>query len=125
MTIHRAIISGVVLAGLSICGVAAHSAAAQSAAATSPRVINITAKRYAFSPNRITLKKGETVTLRLTSEDKVHGFYLKPLKIDEIIEPGKTTDVTVTPQQAGTFTIICDHFCGAGHGNMNMTVVVE
>ena len=26
---------------------------------------------------------------------------------------------------AGTFTTICDHFCGANHGNMNMTIVVE
>lgn len=90
-----------------------------------PRVINIAAKRYTFTPNQITLKKGETVTLRLTSEDRVHGFYLKPLKIDEVIEPGKTTDVTITPTETGTFTIICDHFCGAGHGSMNMTVVVE
>lgn len=90
-----------------------------------PPVISISAKRYTFTPNHITLKKGETVTLRLTSEDRIHGFYLKPLNIDEIIEPGKTTDVTVTPTETGTFTIICDHFCGAGHGNMNMTVTVE
>ena len=26
---------------------------------------------------------------------------------------------------AGTFTTICDHFCGANHGNMKMTIVVE
>ena len=89
------------------------------------RVIPITAKRFAFNPAQVTVKKGETVTLRLTSEDVMHGFYLKPLKIDEVIEPGKPTDVTITPQTAGTFTTICDHFCGSGHGNMHMTIVVE
>jgi cytochrome c oxidase subunit 2 len=89
------------------------------------QVIPITAKRFNFSPAQITLKKGETVTLRLTSEDVTHGFYMKPLKIDEVIEPGKPTDVTITPQVAGTFTTICDHFCGSGHGNMHMTIVVE
>ena len=45
--------------------------------------------------------------------------------IDAEIERGKTTEVTFTPQVAGRFTAICDHFCGAGHGNMHMTFVVE
>jgi cytochrome c oxidase subunit 2 len=89
------------------------------------RVVEITAKRFNFSPAQITLKKGQPVTLRIKAEDVTHGFYLKPLKLDETIEPGKTKDVTVTPQVAGTFTTICDHFCGSGHGNMHMTIVVE
>ena len=88
-------------------------------------VIPITAKRFSFEPAQITLKKGETVTLHLTAQDVTHGFYLKPLKIDEVIEPGKPADVTITPQTAGTFTTICDHFCGSGHGNMHMTIVVQ
>jgi len=90
-----------------------------------PRVIEITAKRFGFTPNQITLKKGETVKLRLTSEDVTHGFFLRPLKIDEEIVPGKTTELTLRPETAGTFTTICDHFCGVNHGNMKMTIVVE
>jgi cytochrome c oxidase subunit II len=108
-------------------GPAPHATGApqQDVPANGARVIPITAKRFNFSPAQITVKKGETVTLRLTSEDVTHGFYMKPLKIDEVIEPGKPTDVTITPQAAGTFTTICDHFCGSGHGNMHMTIVVE
>ncbi len=93
--------------------------------AQEPRVIDITAKRYGFAPSTITLKQGETVKLRLHSEDVVHGFFSRPLKVDEMIEPGKTTEVTITPQTVGTFKTICDHFCGAGHGNMAMTIVVQ
>jgi len=55
----------------------------------------------------------------------VHGFFLRPLKIDEVITPEKATEVTVTPEATGTFTTICDHFCGVNHGNMKMTIVVE
>jgi cytochrome c oxidase subunit 2 len=88
-------------------------------------VVEITAKRFAFSPDKITLKKGQTVKLRLHSEDVTHGFFLRPLKLDEEIPAGETAEVVVTPQEAGTFTTICDHFCGANHGNMNMTIVVE
>ena len=90
-----------------------------------PRVIEITAKRFAFTPNQITIKKGETVKLRLHSEDVTHGFFARPLKIDEDVEAGGTTEITLTPQAAGTYLIICDHFCGVNHGNMNMTIVVE
>lgn len=96
-----------------------------AARADSLKVVEITAKRFEFVPNKITLKKGEPVTIRLTSADVVHGFFLRPLKIDELISPDKPTEVTVTPQTAGTFTTICDHFCGVNHGSMKMTVVVE
>jgi cytochrome c oxidase subunit 2 len=88
-------------------------------------VIDITARRFAFSPDKITLTKGKTVKLRIHSEDVTHSFFLRPLKLDEEIPAGQTIEVTVTPLEAGTFTLICDHFCGANHGNMNMTVAVE
>jgi cytochrome c oxidase subunit 2 len=88
-------------------------------------VVEITAKRFAFSPDKVMLKKGQTVKLRLHSEDVTHGFFLRPLKLDEEIPAGETAEVVVTPQETGTFTTICDHFCGANHGNMNMTIVVE
>ena len=114
-----------VLAIFTVLMVAATVAPLATRAQMEPKTVAIAAHRFAFAPAQITLKKGEPVVLKLTSTDVVHGFYLKPLKIDEIIEPGKTTEVKVTPQVAGTFTTICDHFCGANHGNMKMTIVVE
>lgn len=119
MTIANLVRAGLVL--LLIGSAAATPAHAQD----QPRTIEVTAKRFAFAPNQIHLKKGETVRLLLTSEDVTHGFFLRALKLDEELQPGKTTEVTVTPQNAGTFTLICDHFCGSNHGNMKMTVVVE
>lgn len=116
----KSVMSAVVL-GMTLISVGS----TQRARAQEPRVIEITAKRYAFAPDTITLKKGETVKLRLHSEDVTHGFFSRQLKIDETVEPGKTAEVTLTPQTAGTFKTICDHFCGAGHGNMAMTIVVE
>ncbi|HET9594301.1 MAG TPA: cupredoxin domain-containing protein [Anaeromyxobacteraceae bacterium] len=95
------------------------------ARADGPRVVDITARRFAFSPAEIHLRKGEPVTLRVHSGDVTHGFYLKALGIDAEIEPGKTTEVTITPREPGRFTVICDHFCGSGHGNMHLQLVVE
>lgn len=93
--------------------------------ADDPKVIEIVAKRFQFTPSQVTLKKDEPVILRLRTEDVTHGFYMKKLGIDATIEQGKVTDVPVTPREAGKFVTICDHFCGSGHGNMHMTLVVE
>ena len=68
---------------------------------------------------------GVPVTLVLKTEDVTHGFMSRPLKIDTDIPPGKETRVMVTPQTEGKFTVICNHFCGMGHGNMRMTIIVE
>ena len=110
-----------------VCGIALAAIAPKTNlvhASDNPKVIEITAKKFEFTPAVITLKKGEPVILRLTSADRVHGFMSKPLKIDTDIANGKTTDVAVTPDTAGDFTVICDHYCGTGHGNMKMKVTV-
>jgi cytochrome c oxidase subunit II len=90
-----------------------------------PRVINITVSKFQITPNHITLRKGEPVTLTLTSNDRAHRFLLQALKIDTNIPFARTTEVRVTPQVAGTFKAICHHCRRAGRRNMNMTVVVE
>lgn len=90
-----------------------------------PREIAITAKRFEFTPNQITLKRGEPVTLHVSALDRDHGFYQKDLKIDLSLSPAHESVVTITPEKAGRFVAICDNFCGSGHGNMKMVINVE
>jgi len=104
-----------------LLAVASPSARAQD----EPRVIMITAKRFEFSPNLITLARSETVKLQIKSEDVTHGLFVRPLGIDTEIVPGRVTELTLTPETAGTYRAICDHFCGAGHGGMKMTIIVR
>ncbi len=92
--------------------------------ADQPKVIEITAKRFEYAPSKVSLKKGETVTLRVASLDVTHGLFVRPLKIDTDIPAGETKEITITPQNVGTFTAICHHFCGSGHGNMKMVFEV-
>lgn len=96
-----------------------------SAQPASPRVVEISAKRFEFAPNVVTLRRGEAVTIRLTALDRAHGLLVKPLGIDLDADRGDPDEVTITPKAAGTFPAICDHYCGMGHGNMKMTFVVE
>lgn len=98
---------------------------AHAAPRPAPRVIEISAQRFGFTPGEIKLKKDEPVTLRLTSEDVKHGFFVKALNLDADIIPGTTAEITFTPQTTGKFLSVCDNFCGSGHGDMRMTIVVE
>ena len=93
-------------------------------AAEQPQVIEIKAKKYEFAPSHITVKKGAAVVLRLSTEDRSHGFLVKPLGVDADIKPGQFTDVAITPDATGEYAVICDHYCGLGHGNMKMTLTV-
>ncbi|MDQ6894179.1 MAG: cupredoxin domain-containing protein [Acidobacteriota bacterium] len=88
------------------------------------RTVEISARRFEFVPNRVELVRGQTVRLRLASKDVRHGFFQKELGIDSEFVPGDSTEIDVTPREAGTFTAICDRFCGSGHGGMKMTFVV-
>src|SRR5580700_9211838 len=88
------------------------------------RTIEIHAKRYAFSPAEITVKKGETVKLVLTSDDVTHSLVIPDLNVKQIMNKGQTAEVTITPAKAGDFKGKCGHFCGSGHGTMAFTVHV-
>jgi cytochrome c oxidase subunit 2 len=104
---------------------AAYQRAPIHAAEEQPRVIQIHAKRFSFTPGEITITKGEKVTLALTSDDTTHGLSIPDLGVNATILKGKVTNVEVTPQQAGTFKGMCSHFCGVGHGTMVFSVLVK
>ena len=108
-----------------ITGLAIYATPTRPRASESAEVVKITASKFRFTPDHITLVKGQPVTLQVTSTDATHGFLIRALKIDTDIKPGTVTQITVTPATAGTFKAICNHYCGLGHGGMKMTVVVE
>ena len=109
-----------VLAG----AVAIAVAAAGVRAAAEPRVIKVVARKFVFIPRDIALRKGEPVTLEFTAPEVVMGFNAPDFKLRTDIIPGAPARVTFTPDKAGTFTFLCDVFCGDGHEGMSGTLVV-
>jgi cytochrome c oxidase subunit 2 len=89
------------------------------------RVIRVKARRFTYTPARITLKKGEPVTFELTTEDITMGFNVPDFGVRADIVPGKATRLDLTPDRAGTFTFLCDIFCGDGHEGMSGQLVVS
>ena len=93
-------------------------------AAENEQVIQITAKRFEYSPKEITFKKGVPVVLEFTSLDRLHGFNCPGLGIRMDIRPGKVNTLRFVPDKVGTFSFHCDNFCGSGHEGMRGTIMV-
>ena len=95
-------------------------------APSAPRRIEVTAKRFAFLPGEVTLKKGEPVVLVLKAADVPHGIRFKELGIETKAGKGQTSELAFTPDKTGTFIGHCSVFCGSGHGAMTLTLhIVE
>jgi cytochrome c oxidase subunit 2 len=95
-----------------------------SPAPDAPQRIEVSVKRFAYTPAEITLKKGEPVVLVLTTEDVTHGLKFKELNLNTKIEKGKPSELAFTPDKVGDFVGHCSVFCGSGHGSMTLTLHV-
>ena len=118
----RVLIAGALLMSATIISGLAHYVRANALPAE--REIHITAKKFDFTPDTITLKKGEPVVLVFTSQDRKHGFNLRAFGIRVDVNPGETARIPFTPNKTGKFTFSCDVFCGEGHEDMTGTMVV-
>ena len=117
----RFLITGTLLASAVLSGLIIHI---KANAVPAERVIQITAKKFEFSPDSITLKKGEPVVFEISSGDRKHGFSLRAFGVRSDVLPGGVSRVRFTPDKTGKFTFSCDVFCGDGHEDMTGTVIV-
>lgn len=79
--------------------------------------VYLIARLWAWWPI-LELEKGKSYRLHLSSMDYLHGFSLQPANINLEVIPGYEMVVNVTPNEAGSFSIICNEFCGIGHSTM-------
>ena len=66
----------------------------------------------------IEFEKDQSYRLHISSMDWGHGFSLQPVNINLQIHPGYEMVLTVAPNQAGEFGVVCNEFCGIGHHTM-------
>ena len=71
------------------------------------------------------LEKDKSYRLHLSSMDWQHGFSLQPVNINLQIVPGYEMVLTVTPDQLGEFTVVCNEYCGIGHHTMLGKIYVK
>jgi heme/copper-type cytochrome/quinol oxidase subunit 2 len=106
------------------------------------QVIEISAKKYEYSPSPVRVKRGTKVQLWITALDRAHGFKinLSPDGSDKKsdaglifssnddcfrLEKGIPTVVQFVARTPGTYSFRCCNRCGIGHGGMKGQLVVD
>ena len=84
--------------------------------------IYATMVRSHINPERITVNKGDKVTIYLTNleraQDETHGFTIDNFNIHTSLEPGETATLKFDADIEGVFPYYCTEFCSALHLEM-------
>lgn len=105
------------------------------------QVIQMSAKKYEFTPAEIRVKKGTRVQIQLRPTDREHGLKIKArpegagkdapaglrfIGADEIkVKQNEQGVLEFVAERAGTYEFECAKFCGFGHGRMKGKLIVE
>jgi cytochrome c oxidase subunit II len=108
-------------------GVAAVAIRAQSGGdVTQTKEVQMTAKKYDFSPSTVEVSAGTKIVFKITAEDREHGFEIAGAKTGCVkIKKGETATVEYLAEKPGTVEFKCCVFCGMGHGGMKGKIVVR
>lgn len=105
-------------------------------------VIEVTAKKFEYSPSPVHVNAGTKVQLKITAIDHDHGFKIAAVpggsESDNKsgllfsspqdcwqLKKGETTTIEFVAQERGTYTFKCCHTCGLGHRGMKSQLVVD
>ena len=87
--------------------------------------VTVTARQWDFAPATIRASEGDKVILTLRSTDVPHGFGLAAVGLNEAVNPGGDVVVEFDARKKGSYPFLCTVQCGASHGNMRGTLIVE
>ncbi|MEI2746920.1 MAG: hypothetical protein V9G22_16610 [Ottowia sp.] len=79
---------------------------------------------WAFWPI-LELEKDKTYRLHITAMDYNHGLSIQPANINIQMVPGFEHVITVTPNQSGAYSLVCNEYCGIGHHRMVSRLYVK
>ncbi|HPJ72299.1 MAG TPA: hypothetical protein PK636_06425, partial [bacterium] len=85
----------------------------------------VEAFRFGFEPETIAVRQGDIVVIDLSSRDTRHGFYIKEYGINAQFGNDRTEKVSFIADRRGEFPILCSVYCGARHGRMKATLIVQ
>jgi cytochrome c oxidase subunit II len=110
-----------------VVAVASHYGRAQStAAAQTTKEVQMTAKKYEFSPSTVEVPAGTKIIFKIKALDREHGFEIENVKNSCVkIKKGETATVEYLAEKPGTVEFRCCSYCGFGHGKMKGKIVIQ
>ncbi len=79
------------------------------------RTFQIDARQFSYSPSELNVNAGDTVTIKLVSNDVVHGLYVDGYDVFVEADPGQTKTLSFVANKPGSFRFRCNITCGAMH----------
>jgi cytochrome c oxidase subunit 2 len=114
----------VVMLAVGVAGVA--SRAQSSGGAKQTKEVQMTAKKYEFSPSTVEVTAGTKIIFKITALDREHGFEIAGVKDSCVkIQKGETVTVEYVADKPGTVEFKCCVHCGLGHSGMKGKIVVN
>ncbi len=86
--------------------------------------IQVTARKYHFTPDPIRVQQGEPVLLVVTALDHEHGFAIKALGINVLLPKRRPVQIPLPTNRPGVYAIHCSHFCGLFHFWMKGKLII-
>ena len=66
----------------------------------------------------LTVPVDHQVELLLRSQDVIHNFYVRELRLQQDAVPGMTIPIHFTANKIGQYEVVCTQLCGLGHYRM-------
>jgi len=97
-------------------------------------VVHVKAWQYAWefdypslgiSSGDLHVIEGTQAKMNINSFDVVHGFWVPQFRLQMDAVPGITTHLLFTPNTLGTWSVICNELCGAGHAQMRARIIIQ
>jgi len=67
----------------------------------------------------LTVPVNRQVELLIRSQDVIHNFFVRELRLQQDAVPGMVIPIHFTAEQVGQYEIVCTQLCGLGHSRMH------
>jgi cytochrome c oxidase subunit 2 len=74
--------------------------------------------------NALHVPVGQSIRVKLASEDVIHSFYIPAFRIKQDAVPGRYTSLWFKAEKPGTYHLFCAEYCGTEHSRMIGSVIV-
>ncbi len=67
----------------------------------------------------LTVPVNRPIELLIRSQDVIHNFFVRELRLQQDAVPGMVIPMNFTPDRIGHYEIVCTQLCGLGHSHMH------
>jgi len=124
--IVKSLMTGCLLLVLAIAAAVPNARAQSAASPQTTKEVQMTAKKYEYSPSTVEVQAGTKIIFKITALDREHGFEIENVKDSCVkIKKGETATVEYVAEKPGTVEFKCCSYCGFGHGKMKGKIVIH